>query len=289
MKKVLCIVLAALLAVVCLTPAFAAEEDRISYVLLGDSIAEGYGVMNSDEACYGRIVADTNGYEYHNFGYSATDSGELIERLQRWSEWSYYRSVFEEADLISLSIGANDYFDNDDVYRLAVGAFFGVNNRKLNAIADRYYENLCVIIDLLRAFNPDVTILLQKVYCVWYGAAAHIFRACASRVNAAVDRYAAAHPGAVVVCDISSAMNGHPENLADDCVHPNALGNIAIARVVLRQLYDLGLGTQTEPKVLAEGEDYNEFMYLFEDECTAKFITVLVKFLTGNLRNIRRG
>ena len=280
MKKIIAVCLSLALAAGCCLPAFAAEEKPLNYLLLGDSIAEGYGVWNSDEACYGRIVADTNGYGYENDARVATDSSELLERI---TEYYWVRYDIEQADIISLSIGSNDYFDNPDVYKLAVGAFFMVNGKELDAIADQFYVNLCAIIDEIKALNPDVTILLQNVYCVWYGIAAHIYKACSKRVNAMIEKYVEEHPGAVYLCDISPAMDGHPERLADDCVHPNAAGNVAIAEVVLQQLYDLGLGTQTTPVIHTPGEDYNFFEVYYDNQTVARLLTVLIKLLTGNL------
>ena len=281
MKKIIAVCLSVVLALGCCLPAFAAEEpaERLSYLLLGDSIAEGYGVWNSDEACYGRIVADTNGYDYENYARVAMDSSELLERLRN-SYWVRYD--IERADIISLSIGSNDYFDNPDVYRLAVGAFFMVNGKELDAIAENFYINLCAIIGEIRGLNPDATILLQNVYCVWYGVAAHIYKACSNRVNAMIEKYDKEHPGAVALCDISPAMDGHPERLADDCVHPNAAGNVAIAEVVLRQLYDLGLGTETTPVINNPGIDYNFFEYYYENPTVARLLTALVRIATGN-------
>ena len=283
MKKLLAVLLAAVLAASCCLPAFAAEERHLRYLLLGDSIAEGYGVENPDEACYGRIVADTDGYDYENYARVAMDSGELLERLSEETGYFYIRSAVARADIISLSIGGNDYFDHPDVVNLAVGAFFMVNGKKLDGIAEQFYENLCAVIGEIKALNPDATILLQKLYCVWYGVAAHIYTACTGRVNAMIEKYDKEHPGAVVLCDISPAMDGHQERLADDCVHPNAAGNAAIAEVVLRQLYDLGLGTETTPVVNHPGVDYNFFEKYYDNKTVARLLTVLIKTLTGNL------
>ena len=287
MKKLIALILCAALAAGCCMPAFAgnATAPRLRYVLLGDSIAEGYGIMNPDEACYGRIVADTNGYEYRNFGRTATDSAELLERISEGGLYDVYygaRDAIAQADIISLSIGGNDYFDNPDVYKLAVGAFFMVNGRELDAIAESFYQNLCAIIDEIAGLNPDATILVQNVYCVWYGVAAHIYKACSNRVNAMIERYDREHPGAVYICDVAPAMEGHPERLADDCVHPNAAGNVAIAQVVLEQLAELGLGTQTEPVVNTPGIDYNFFEEYYENKAVARLLSVLIKVVTGN-------
>ena len=283
MKKLLSILLAAVLTATCCLPALAAQGDRLNDLLLGDSIAEGYGVENSDEACYGRIVADTNGYNYENYARVAMDSSELLERISEETGYFYIRNAIADADIISLSIGGNDYFDNPDVVKLAVGAFFMVNGKELDAIAEQFYENLCAIISEIRALNPEATILLQELYCVWYGVAAHIYKACTDRVNAMIEKYDKEHPGAVVLCDISPAMDGHPERLADDCVHPNAAGNVAIAEVVLQQLYDLGLGTETTPVINTPGVDNNFFEKYYENPIVARVLTVLIKTLTGNL------
>ena len=279
MKKIIAVCLSLVLAAGCCLPAFAAEEQPLHYLLLGDSIAEGYGVENSYEACYGRIVADTNGYTYENDARVATDSGELLQRI---TDYYWMQYDIRQADIISLSIGSNDYFDNPDVYKLAVGAFFMTNGKELDAIADQFYVNLCAIIDEIRAINPNVTILLQNVYCVWYGIAAHVYKACSGRVNAMIEKYVAEHPGNAYLCDIAPAMDGHPERLADDCVHPNAAGNVAIAELVLRQLYDMGLGTQTTPVINNPGVDYNFFEKYYENKTVARLLSVLVKILSGN-------
>ena len=282
MKKLLALLLALALAAGCCLPALAAQTP-LNYLLLGDSIAQGYGIVNRSEACYGRIVADTNGYNYINDAWVATDSSELLEDIS--DSDSYIQTEIARADIISISIGANDYFDHEDVYNLAIGAFLMLNGRRLDAIADQFYLNLCAIIDTIRTLNPDVTILLQNVYdSVWYGIGTHVYKACINRVNDKIYQYNEEHPGAVEICDICPAMNGRPECLADDCVHPNAAGNVAIAEVVLRQLYDLGLGSQTTPVVNTPGIDYNYFEKYYENQTIARFLTILVKLVTGNLR-----
>ena len=139
-------------------------------------------------------------------------------------------------------------------------------------------------------YTPELTLapetpeeeLLQNLYCVWYGIAAHIYKACTNRVNAMIEKYDAEHPGEVILCDISSAMDRHPERLADDCVHPNAAGNVAIAEVVLQQLYDMGLGTETTPVINNPGVDYNFFEYYYENQTVARLLSALVKIATGN-------
>ncbi|MCR5041401.1 MAG: SGNH/GDSL hydrolase family protein [Clostridia bacterium] len=295
MKKTISLLLAVLLACASAPLAFAADTET-NYLLLGDSITAGYGVSNRREASYGRIVADTNGYNYTNLARTATDSFELLDQLKNGV---YYdealmttRSVAEcvaEADIISLSIGANDYFDAPNTVSLLVKALFGLNRRELDAIADTLYGNFCEIIDFIRAENPDAVILAQTLYCVWYGFASSANGAASKRINAMLEKYDAEHPGVIHICDIRPAMEHKPENLADDCVHPNAAGNVAIARIVLADLYELGLGAETEPVVNVPGEDWNFWELSFDDEKTAVFVGALVKIVTGNGANVFRG
>lgn len=283
MKKFLCVVLSLMLVLSC-TVIAGAEEEKTNYLLLGDSITQGFGISNPDEASYGKIVADTNGYSYTNDAIVARNS----ERLLLFVEQDYYmRRDIKNADIISLSIGANDYLASDEVVGLVVGSLLGINGRHLDEIADNYYENLCKIIAGIKELNPDVTILLQYVYHAWNGFAARAFDAGADRVNKTIDRYVENHPGEVTICDISPAIDGHPENLADDCVHPNAKGNIEIAKIVLKQLKEMGLGENTEPVINAQGIDYNYYITDI-NEFFGPLITVIVKLLTGNSQNLTR-
>ena len=55
-------------------------------------------------------------------------------------------------------------------------------------------------------------------------------------------------------------MEGHPEYIAADTIHPSAVGNVELARLILRHLKDLGLGEKTEPATNKPGID--EIPYL---------------------------
>ena len=294
MKRFFSLIFVLALSAALLLPGAAAER-KTKYLVLGDSIAAGYGILNPDEASYGRIVADTNGFDYVNLARVAMDSYELLDLMENGARYDpaagrcrNVTDIIADSDLISISIGANDYFDAPDWEKLLVKALFRLNNAELDAIAENYYANLCRIIDGIRAVNPDAPILLQTVYCVWYGFAANANRACSSRVNAMIERYDREHPGQILICDIAPAMEHKPENLADDSVHPNARGNVAIAGLVLLRMKELGLGENTEPVVNAGGEDWNYYETAFDDEKTAKLVTMLIKLLTGNGVNILR-
>lgn len=271
------------------------DEQKPVLLLMGDSIPDAFGIDNRDEACYGRIVADTDGYVYRNIGRTAMDSAELLDFIDLYAVWDNERNGWRnvedyvaEADVICISIGANDYFDQENTTDMLVKALFGLNKAELDAIADQYYENLCALIDLIRSINPDVTVIMQTIYQSWYGIAANANLALTKRINGMIEKYDLEHPGSIHICDVGPAMTRRPENLSDDCVHPNANGNVAIAQALLQTLYDLGLGSETTPVVNVPGEDYHYFLEYYDAGAKGVFLTMLVMLATGNGVNIFR-
>ena len=82
--KILRKALAVLLAFMMVSGIFAlsvSAAGRKNYLLLGDSIAYGQGIANSQDACYGKIVADTNGYNYSNYAVDGYTSSALLKYL----------------------------------------------------------------------------------------------------------------------------------------------------------------------------------------------------------------
>ncbi|MBR4450411.1 MAG: hypothetical protein IKS39_01075 [Clostridia bacterium] len=274
----------ALIFVPVMSTASAAETEKsvfgdgegLNFLVLGDSISEGFGVENNDEAGYARIVADTEGYDYLNYSRVATDTSDLISRLESKEE---IINAVKEADIINLSIGSNNYLANDDVVMITVGALFGTNDKQLDEIAQWIFEDYLKIIDKLRALNPDAVLIFDNVYCSWEGLGRIPFNKAVVRVNAALDKAKEARPGEFEIFDLASVINGHGELVADDSTHPNAKGNVEIARAMLLFLKELGLGEKTEPVVNHEGIDYNYFQQSFGTVAGA-LITVIVKWLT---------
>ena len=285
LKTAVSLILAiALIFVPVMSTASAAETEKsvfgdgegLNFLVLGDSISEGFGVENSDEAGYARIVADTEGYDYLNYSRVATDTSDLISRLESKEE---IINAVKEADIINLSIGSNNYLANDDVVMITVGALFGTNDKQLDEIAQWIFEDYLKIIDKLRALNPDAVLIFDNVYCSWEGLGRIPFNKAVVRVNAALDKAKEARPGEFEIFDLASVINGHGELVADDSTHPNAKGNVEIARAMLLFLKELGLGEKTEPVVNHEGIDYNYFQQSFGTVAGA-LITVIVKWLT---------
>ncbi len=144
--------------------AFAAPQDsgKLNFLVLGDSIAEGFGVENKEDAAYGKIVADTNGYNYRNLAQVANDTQDLIRKIETVDE---FRESIAWADVINICIGSNNYLASEDVVWITIGALFGTNDKKLDEIAYGIYDDLNTIYSLIREINPDATLIFDNIYC----------------------------------------------------------------------------------------------------------------------------
>lgn len=252
-SKILAVFLALIIAALPLV-GVSAEEEKLNYLLLGDSIAFGAGIVNPDESCYGKIVADTNDYNYKNCAVSGYNSTALLAHmlLPAVSE------AIEEADIISLSIGGNDFLTSNMV-QLGIEAGAFNNLETFDKIAENFYENYCKIIEKIRELNPDAVILAQTLYNPMHNPLKEIYQAGADRLNAVYHRYLKENPKSIVIVDVGKAFEGHAEYIADDCVHPNSIGNEVIARLVLKTLKDLGLGKTDVPVINVQGMDYGTY------------------------------
>lgn len=252
MKKYLAVVLSILMVVSCFAVTANAEEEPIDYVVLGDSIAFGAGMVNTVEACYGKIVAETNGYNYVNHSIPGITSGFLLTML---TDGEKIRASVAEAEIISISIGGNNFLTNN-IVGLAFDCLVKKNTESFDEIAAVYYEELCEIMNRINELNPDAVVLLQTVYNPQDGAAGTVYGLGGDKLNEMMKKYDAEHPGEIVIVDVAAALNGDETNFADDKIHPSARGNELIAREVLKVLYELGLGSTSEPVITTEGLDF---------------------------------
>ena len=249
MKKVISLLCCLVLLALAVSPCFAVETEKGSYVVLGDSIAQGFGIYNRDKASYGRIVADTIDYAYANYGVNGLRSWDLIELLARED---VARSV-TDADIISLSIGGNDYLQQDlpkIAFRLMQG-----DEKILNDIEANYKEYFAEIINILRDLNPDAVILVQTLYNPMTGLLGKFYGQATGRVNRDILAYHEEYPDDVEIVDTRPAMEGKRECIAIDTIHPSAVGNVELAKVVLAKLADLGYSPTSEPVINCIGID----------------------------------
>lgn len=253
MKKILSVILSLTLLLGCFGLSVFAQEQAQApvYVVLGDSIAYGSGLRNPVDAVYGKIVADTNGYTYINRSVPGHTTTNLINRL---ADASVAEDV-KKADIISVSIGGNDFLMNN-----LVGLMFDAIVKKdysdFDAIGENFYANFSRIVDIINELNPDAVILMQTLYNPQSGHLRTPYQGGADRINAAIERYDAENPGEIVIVDVATALSDTMDNFADDGIHPSALGNEKIAVATLEVLQELSLGTTAEPVIATKGEDF---------------------------------
>lgn len=249
LKKLISLALCALLLAGALSAGAAAEE-KTRYLVLGDSIAYGSGLSNPREACYGKIVADTNGYDYANDAIPGYTTAALLSLIQT----ERVKADIEEADIISISIGGNNYLVGN-LPRMMVD-FLVKNDLSLyDEVAEGYYEDLCAIFGFIREHNPDAVILMQTLYNPQESYMGEVYQPGCDRINECVRRYDEEHPGVIEIVDVAARLTDHSTDFAGDHVHPSAAGNEKIAVAVLEKLAEQGLSETTEPVINAPGRD----------------------------------
>lgn len=248
MKKVIAIILSITVIFCMFAVCGYAQSEKPFYLVLGDSIAYGSGVSNSKDACYGKIIADTNGYDYANHSVPGHTTTNLINRLGE-------EQVIEDlkkADIISISIGGNDFLMSN-LIGLMFDAIVKNDYAEFDAIAEGFYLNFCTIIDIINSHNEDAVILMQTLYNPQSGYLRDPYQQGADRINAAIERYDEENPGEIVIVDVASALGDNMENYADDEIHPSAAGNEIIAQVILDKLNELRIGNSEELVVSTKG------------------------------------
>jgi lysophospholipase L1-like esterase len=248
-KRIIAVLLSAMLLLGVLSVA-AAAADRPFYLVLGDSIAYGSGLSNPKDAVYGKVVADTNGYEYANYAVPGHTTANLMKRMKNET----VRAAIARADIISISIGGNNYILGN-MPGLMADVLVRGDVSQFNRIDKAYYEDLCEIFAGIRALNPDAVILMQTLYNPQTGYVGEVYDYGCERINGSVRRYAETYPGEIEIVDVAAYLTDHSTDFASDRVHPSAAGNEKIARAVLEKLAELGLTDQTEPVIRTPGKD----------------------------------
>ena len=283
MKKAVSLVLAVLMVLsVCVFSS--AANEPLNYVAVGDSIAFGAGVYNSTEACYAKIVADTNGYNYKNDSVSGFKSAQLLEFLKTNDETI---EDISKADILTLSIGGNDFIQ-EKLPILIVKALAFDDYSMFDEITEVFSENFEKIIARIKEINPECTILVQNIYNPRYDYAREVYAYGLGLVNDVFSGYLKKHPGAYQLIDVCSAFDGRQDLIANDEVHPSADGNVVIAKLILEKLKKLGLGTKTEPVINVKGyEQKQDFVKYINGEWLRMFFHWLKINLSRILPEVR--
>ena len=277
LKKILAVLLCAVMIFTCCGLAAFAEDapaDAPFYLVLGDSIGYGSGLANPREAVYGKIVADTNGYDYANDAIPGYTTGALLRLMQT----DNVKADIEQADIISISIGGNNFLLGN-MTQLMADVLVKNDASGFDAIGAAYYDDLCVIIAFIRSLNPDAVILMQTLYNPQTGYMGEVYDHGTAWINGSVNRYAEEHPGEIEIVDVAARLTDHPGDFAADRIHPSAAGNEKIAAAILEKLADLDLGETTVPTITTPGLDTRIPGMAFNSvELFAKFLHFLSFF-----------
>ncbi|MBR0121348.1 MAG: hypothetical protein IJM10_06120 [Clostridia bacterium] len=250
LKKTIALFLCAvLLACGPFTIAFA-EDEKPFYLVLGDSIGYGSGLKNSREACYGKIVADTNGYDYANDAIPGHTTQNLLNRLNEEGVAGHIK----QADIISITIGGNNFLLGN-IAKVLFDVIVMDDTASAEKIIDGFYADFCKIIEKIRSLNPDAVILMQTLYNPQTKYIGEAYQTAIDLLNNAIKRYASEHKGEIEIVDVASALTDSEKDFAADRIHPSVAGNEKIAVKVLEKLVELGLGKTAEPVITTPGID----------------------------------
>ena len=277
LKKLIAIILTVTFCIGIISVSASAKE-KLNYLLLGDSIAEGFGITNPDEASYGKIIADTNGYNYKNDAIMGRNSVGLVNHLTNDEE---YINDVKWADIISVSIGGNDFLLDHAALLIVEGIIFN-DYSKFAKIGATFYENFSKSMDRIHEINPNAKILVQLLYTSWtFDFARKPYKQAAKRINDAIIKYVEENPQNICVVDTSEVFDGRRDCISTDTIHPNAQGNIELAKAVQSKLCEIGLANTAELVLLVPGID-RDYLIEYFGTPLGQIIIFAANVATGN-------
>ena len=277
LKKLIAIILTVTFCIGIISVSASAKE-KLNYLLLGDSIAEGFGITNPDEASYGKIIADTNGYNYKNDAIMGRNSVGLVNHLTNDEE---YINDVKWADIISVSIGGNDFLLDHAALLIVEGIIFN-DYSKFDKIGETFYENFSKSMDRIHEINPNAKILVQLLYTSWtFDFARKPYKQAAKRIIDAIIKYVEENPQNIYVVDTSEVFDGRRDCISTDTIHPNAQGNIELAKAVQSKLCEIGLANTAELVLLVPGND-RDYLIEYFGTPLGQIIIFAANVATGN-------
>lgn len=236
------------------------RENPKSLVVLGDSIASGFGLEgyvsgdNYSAENYGKMLKNKYAIDdesYFNFAVDGLTSGELLEKI----ESGEYDSALS-SELVVISIGGNDLLGvllgNESVIfketeiesflkgeisliQAVAGADLAAVSASISSQADEkvneFKSNMPKIISYIKAKNPDAQIVLQNLYNPMNTGVELIdtlYRNTIGKLNTAI-----AETEGCVMSDVYTSFRNSGESLIQqDYTHPNEKGHALIFEAV---------------------------------------------------------
>ncbi|MCL2621542.1 MAG: GDSL-type esterase/lipase family protein [Firmicutes bacterium] len=240
------------------------------FVVLGDSIANGYGVTSSQ--AYASIVANEKGYELNKSGAvdGLTTSG-LINLLQNNSG---VQTAVENANIINVSIGGNDFLQSNPIEMASIYITWQLlgetaGKTEMDTLILQSFERFKQIIANIKSSNNTAPITVLKNYAPWMygygstpipevqtildqmgfpynlitvtGTSMHpITNYAAVKFGQLMEQHLVVNPDSYIITDIYSVMNSGAHFNSADWIHPSAVGHLAIANALIATIEQLG-------------------------------------------------
>ena len=271
MKRAVLFVLMILIMLMPGTAAFGEKTESRALVVLGDSIASGYGLAEyksgnnySAPLSFGNMLG-SEFESYRNFAVDGRTSRQLLDALNTPSE--ALKETVSEANVIIISIGGNDFLqpmisavksaavgDLELIAAIIKGEFktemLGeYSQRILNAAldagkkvdVDRTAENIERCVSIISKLNPNAEIILMTVYDPFSGnvllkAASDAAKERLLILNAKITALEGEN---VKVIDVYSAFEGNAAeytNINRLDIHPNSKGHYRIYELIKEEI-----------------------------------------------------
>ncbi|MGN0461547.1 MAG: GDSL-type esterase/lipase family protein [Ruminococcus sp.] len=157
MKKIISLIISFIISIT--TIYCVSAETNNNFLVLGDSIASGYGLSSSNDS-YANLIAKNKNYSLYNNAVSGYTTTDLYNQLFKNNTAI---SNVANAKLISVSIGGNDFLkDKTNIIQALVND--GINSTYIKAVVNQMENNLRRIIERIHQLNPNSIILLQTIY-----------------------------------------------------------------------------------------------------------------------------
>lgn len=242
MKKIICIFMATLLVLISSIVANAEEnEPADKLVVLGDSIAFGYGIDNPSDV-YGRIIATERDYRLFNDAVSGHTTTDLLNLINKNTS---VKNHIKDAETVIISIGGNDFLHlgyESNVTELVQIISKGRDSDVINNLVETVRKNIHSIHEVIRELNPDTKIVLQNVYNPFLGQTDRIASLLSQLVQLFRQDYIdiyneeADTDSKMIIADIEKLFRNYynqtksTDLIQKDFIHPSVKGHSLIAQ-----------------------------------------------------------
>lgn len=259
MKKMISLVLAAIILFCIGFSLCTHAKESGGYLIFGDSITTGYGLADKTMR-FATLISKKLGIAERNYGVDGATSADLLTKINGSEE---IKRNIAGAEFISVSIGGNDLLDKYKyILPQALGLDVTDHSAEIDATYAAFDENLRAIFSAIREQNHDCKVYIQTLYNPYgdltvmdrYNAGTlldpyivrlnNIIRTRAAEKNCAVVDVAAALNGNkacfstasnISAQDIWALMNGTLDYTKFD-FHPSAVGHAEIAKLLERHI-----------------------------------------------------